>query len=195
MSKSLHAKIESEICRREQEKLKQELEKQAAIKENILKDFDIFLANQLENLEDYTEHQIKSQYVYGDLLRELGFNFHMRDNKYFVSVPKFKKGSRRTPAQLKLFKFEQELRQFRQERKREVLDECRKVKCLMETGKYDYFLAYEDIPARIWVESFKKFHINYENELIQSFFSRFGLSFTGYQEYKYSPFVFWTFSL
>lgn len=195
MSKSLYAKIESEISRREQEKLKQELERQAAIKENILKDFDVFLANQLKNLEDYTEHQINSQYIYGDLLKELGFNFHMRDSKCFVSVPKSKKGTRRTPAQLKLFKFEQELRQFRQERRREVLDECRRVKSLMETGKYDYFLAYEDIPTRIWVESFKKFHTNYENELIQSFFSKFRLSFTGYQEYDYSPFVFWTFSM
>lgn len=195
MSKSLYAKIESEISRREQEKLKQELERQAAIKENILKDFDTFLASQLKNLGDYTEHQIKSPYIYGDLLKELGFSFHMRDNKYFVSVPKFQKGSCRTPAQLKLFQFEQKLRQLRKERKREVLDECRKVKHLIEIGEYDHFLAYEDLPTRIWVESFKKFHTNYENELIQSFFSKFRLSFTGYQEYSYFPFVFWTFSL
>lgn len=195
MSKSLHAQIVEEIQRREKEKLRKELEKQATIKENILKDFDVFLANLLENLEDYTEHQINPKYIYSDLLAELGFSFYIRDNKYFVSVPSFEKGSRRTPAQLKLFKFEQELRKVRQEKKKEVLAECHKVKHLIEIGEYDHFLAYEDIPTRIWVASFKKFNTNYENELIQSFFSKFQLPFTGYQECAYSPFIFWTFSL
>lgn len=196
MSKSLHAKIKAEICRREEEKLRKQMEKEKVLKEKILQSFECCLDKCLQNFEDYTGHSIGHitdyDHVSSDLLKELGFDFVAKTS--LVSVPPFEKGYRRTPAQLKLFEFEQKLRKARKEKKEELLAECKRVKQCLEEGDFQHFLAYKDLPSRVWVESCQRFSTKFEEDVISTFFAKFQLTFNGFHE-EYLSGTFWTFSL
>ena len=194
MSRTLHQKVEAEIRRREQERLKkekqEEKEKRERTKEFILDAFREILDKQLEKLETYNGHKIESYkanyYCFKEIAEELGFiveyEYKVRHDdfdKYVFSVPEFQKGTRRTPAQMELFKFEQRLAKARKEKKSEILAECKKVKQLIEEGQY------VDKPAgcgafrRIIVKSELKLQNAYEKRGVENFFFRLKFFFLG----------------
>lgn len=191
MSKSLNEKILANINRRETEKTKKaeeaEKAKMVAAQTSIINDFEKSLEKCLDNLEDYSSHTIVwyggyyMPYKFEENAKELGFNlkFVMKVkqsdfDKYIFKVPPFEKGNKRTPAQLKLYKFKQELAKKRKKRKTELLVECKRIKQEIEAGNFEYSTIYG---KEIYVETKESFKTNFEKDVIYKFFSKYGLRF------------------
>ena len=191
MSKSLNEKILANINRRETEKTKKaeeaEKEKNNTSKASIMNEFAKVLQDCLDNLEDYSSHTIVwygsyyMPYKFEENAKELGFNFKFvmkvkqsDFDKYIFKVPPFEKGNKRTPAQLKLYKFKQELAKKRHKTKTTLLVECKRIKQEIEAGNFEYSTIYG---KEIYVETKESFKTNFEKDVIYKFFSKYGLRF------------------
>lgn len=191
MSRSLHQKVEAEVRRREQERLKKEKETVEKLREQtkdyIFVTFREALEVRLQKLETYQQHTVKTDdvkwyYHFKEIAEELGFVVEyelwkrpLDFDKYIFSVPAFQKGSRRTRAQLELFKFEQRLAKARREKKSEILAECKRVKQLIDEGQYDNKPTGQGAIRMIILKSELKLQNAYEKEVVENFFSRFKL--------------------
>lgn len=192
MSKSLNAKLVAEINRRETEKIKKaeeaEKTKNDTSKASIMNEFIRILQDCLDNLEDYSSHTIVwyggyyMPYNFDENSKELGFDIEfvrkVRQSdfdKYVFKVPPFEKGNKRTPAQLKLYKFERYLAKKRKERKAELLVECKRIKQEIEAGNFEYSIIYDE--KEIYVETKETFKTNFEKKIIYNFFVKYGLKF------------------
>lgn len=191
MSKSLNEKILANINQRETEKIKKAAEAEKAkidaSKASIMDEFVKNLKKCLDNLEDYYSHTIiwyssvYMPYKFDENAKELGFNLKfvrkVRQSdfdSYVLSIPPFEKGNKRTPAQLKLYKFERELAKKRNERKAELLVECKRIKQEIEAGNFEYSTIYG---KEIYVETKETFNTDFEKDVIYNFFAKYNLRF------------------
>lgn len=191
MSKSLNEKILANINRREKEKIKKAAEAEKAkidaSKASIMNDFVNALQDCLDNFEDYSSHKIViygsnyMPYKFEENAKELGFNLEfvrkvMQSDfdSCVLSIPSFEKGNKRTPAQLKLYKFERELAKKRKERKAELLIECKRIKQEIEAENFEYSTIYG---KEIYVETKETFNTDFDKAVIFNFFAKYNLRF------------------
>lgn len=158
MSKALHSQVESEIRRREAQRIKEEQEKALRERERcenkIFQLLDEAFAECLRSFSNYSQHTVSASdanylYHFKSISKKMGFiilencNTYDRlpkDRHYVLSIPPFQKGngSKRSPAQKKLLAFERQLEKARKERMAELLSECQRVKKQLEEGNYKY---------------------------------------------------------
>lgn len=191
MSKSLNAKIVAEIERRETARIKEEMEKEKARNDNtkvtIMSFLNTEFGNCLADFHDFSSYEINDfaanyNHKFRQNAEELGFKFEIKEkdrhssyDRYVLTIPEFKKGSRRTPAQLMLYKFERELSKKRRERKVQLITECKRIKQEINAGNYKYNINWNG--KLINVETDETFNTEFEKDIIKSFFLRYGLVF------------------
>lgn len=151
MSRSLQSTIKREINERERIKRKEQAEKERAERKKtedamwatLDKEFEECLAS-FRNYKGHTvkNYDINHLYYFREVARDLGFTLNNISesgyNGYLMCIPPFEKGGKRTPAQKKLLEFERRLRKAQQDRKSELLAECKRVKGCMEEGNYEH---------------------------------------------------------
>ena len=203
MSKSFHQRVEAEIRRRENVRLKEAAEKEKArcekskaeimqeverekakcesSKAEIMEEFEISLKINMQNLEDFYGFYVRAynaSYMFYTNAVELGFtvvhNSQNQSTKYTLTVPAFEKGNKRTPAQLRLLKFERDLAKARKQRKTELLAECNRVKNAINEGNFSYSFANNSI---ISVNSTVNVSNCFEKAVVSSFFYKLKISF------------------
>lgn len=184
MGKSLRELIKKEISRREEERNREEEErkrKAEAEREAIIwKEFDEALADFLRNFKDYSAHHMWNMSEKDErTAKRLGFTTERILGDTELTVPEFEKGNKRTPAQLKLFKFRKELNKARSERRKVLLEECTKVKLQMEEKNFtDAQPLYNDSKI-IYVESKESTETVFEKEVVLKFFKKYKLAYSG----------------
>lgn len=193
MSKSLNARVMSEINRREKERKIKEMEEEKAkndkTKETIMSLLKKELEDCLKEFKEFYSYEIldyKADYNYKfqQNAEELGFTFKIKEKvrysdsyRYILTVPAFEKGKKRTPAQLMLYKFERELSKKKKERKTQLTAECKRVKQEISEGNYTYSIAWRDNAKFITVKSEETFETTFEINIITKFFYKYDLYF------------------
>lgn len=203
MSRTFYQKVTAEIQRRKKEQLKKEAEEKKAKNEEargeILKVLDEVIEANLQILEDYDgdlifrDYNANNIYNFEENAKELGFQVDFEPkvrssdfNSYCLSVPAFEKGNKRTPAQLRIYKFKQALSTARNERQMQLLTECKRVKQVIEENVFEYRSANKLNPARIFVPSEVKVKNTYEKYVVKDFFSKLKLHFIGSSSGKWA---------
>lgn len=206
MSRTFYQKVTAEIQQRKKEQLKKEAEEKKAkneeAKEEIFKALDDVLEAQLQKLEDYygvlriKDYNANNIYNFEENAKELGFQVDFEQkvrssdfNSYCLSVPAFEKGNKRTPAQLRIYKFKQALSTARKERQMQLLIECKRVKQVMEDNTFECRLANQYRSTMILVPSDIKVETEFEKSVVKKFFDKLKLRFKGRTDGK------WTFEL
>lgn len=188
MSKSLKAKIENEIRRREKEQLeknqKEDKKRNDVEKERIIEFFENALEECLKKMEPYKEHKVLTDYFsHISIAEELGFNVVLKRKErysefdyYYFKVPNFEKNTKnkRSVAQLKLYRFEKKLKKAQRERKKELLEECKRIKQEISEGHF------QDIKCSKKINITSKIEVNnnFDRNIVYEYFSRFNLYFS-----------------
>lgn len=191
MGKSLNAKIVAEIERREAARIKEETmmerSRNEATKATIMSFLNTEFGNCLADFLDFSSYEINDfaanyNHKFRQNAEELGFKFEIKEkdrhssyDRYVLTIPEFKKGSRRTPAQLMLYKFERELSKKRRERKVQLIAECKRIKQEINAGNYEYNINWYGKLINLKTE--ETFETEFEKDIIKNFFLRYGLVF------------------
>lgn len=195
MSRTLKENVKAEIkrrkvireCRRhkeydewfEKEKMKIEEDPQ----KYIMDAFKLELEQRYRMLENFRGFNIVSELLSTDLIAmatDMKFEYD-KENEIFT-VPIFEKGSRRTHVQKILKIFEDELRTARKKRKKQLLDECKRIKNNIACGKF------KDNPDGIYVKAKEDARYDFEEKIVYDFFAKFKLEFCdciGWDRYQW----------
>lgn len=188
MSKSLKQQVMAEMRRREREEEKQQEELRKRL---ILDSFEMELKSCLEQLTDFRQCEVK--YVEDrsrlhNKAARLGFvsyeRMQKRDQSCFydfhlvMMVPEFKRGEgqKRTQAQQWLYRFRKELKKAREERKKELLETCKKVKEEIEAGRYAGRLVNSGSEVRIEIKAETVTKNDFEKEVVSKYFSKYKIT-------------------
>lgn len=187
MSKEFYEIIETEIKRREEARIRQEKRKEKLeierIKRIISNDFETYLRKQLDNWQDYDGKHIMNvkepiDNIFIQSAEELGFKTSFMDHTMLqLSISE----DSNTPASKQLHEFRKRLANLRNERKNQLLKECKRVKNLMRDGKFTYDIQNPKYAlsslVTITVKSVERVEKEFEIEIVKNYFDELKFKF------------------
>lgn len=187
MSKEFYEIIETEIKRREEARIRQEKRKEKLeierIKRIISNDFETYLRKQLDNLQDYDGEFLMNvkepiDNIFIQSAEELGFKTSFIGHTMLqLSISE----DSNTPAEKQLHEFRKRLANLRNERKNQLLKECKRVKNLMLDGKFTYDIQNTTYSlssfVTITVKSVERVEKEFELEIVRNYFNELKFRF------------------
>lgn len=200
MSKNFYENIIKEINRREKERVEQERREEEErknkekieeeleikkIKRRIFESFVFHLKVLLKDLKNYDGHHIlyTSEIPFSEILvksaKELGFTIcplHDGMDGFYLAILE----DLNTPAQKHLSNFDKKLYRAKVKRMNKVLEECQKIRKIIDDGKFEYQIKGIKNGFRliiIKVKSTKRIDTEFENEIVKKYFDKYELVF------------------
>lgn len=165
--------------KREEEEMMFEKNADKSPEEVVMDVFKLELKRAYETLSDCEGFELEAAFMpsnFSKVAKKVGFIVSYEEEYCKFTVPAFKKGNRRTPAQLMLYKYQRELSKKRKERKAQLLAECKRVKQAIADGKFRDTDATETF-REIYVKSRERVTAGYEEKVVCNFFAKLKLNF------------------
>lgn len=202
MSKSLKQQVLQEIRHREQlrkdRKVKTEEKSKEEERQKLWNFFEAILERNLCELKNYTGHIVdcsaaKEIFYFFELSSELGFEIteiktSSKEN-YRFNVLKPMEGGKKTPAQHRLDKFNQQLEKAKKQMEKNIKSECQRVKQCIRENKYSD--RRDGVYVIISVKTGYNINNEFEAGYVREFFDKLNLMFLG--EFKRRRVRMWEF--